>query len=282
VGCGFAPGVANVLTRYACDQMDKVERIMIRVARSYGNGEQEVVSAWKPTWSPEILLEDYAEPPVVFQDGEFVEVPIFSNPESYCFPVPIGEVLISSHSHEETYIIPGFYKDKGLKELDFKYPVDKLVGAFIKMGFASDEAVDVKGVQVVPRDVLMTLVERPGNMFFMEDEQTILQSDLTGIMDVTVDGEKDDERLTHQLSYRFTDGSNKQRQKKLYAAYGTTLVYVALPAMAGARMCAAGEVEAGVVSPDSLNPEAFFAGMAARGVPFHFDEQITKRTVIGD
>jgi saccharopine dehydrogenase-like NADP-dependent oxidoreductase len=37
-----------------------------------------VVSEWRPTWSPEILLEDYSEPPMLLVDGEYVQVPIFS------------------------------------------------------------------------------------------------------------------------------------------------------------------------------------------------------------
>ena len=57
-GIGFAPGIANILTRHACDQLDRVEKIIIRVGRKSPSASNEVVSAWKPTWSPEILLED--------------------------------------------------------------------------------------------------------------------------------------------------------------------------------------------------------------------------------
>jgi saccharopine dehydrogenase-like NADP-dependent oxidoreductase len=274
-GCGFAPGIANVLTRYACDHMQRVKTIIIRVARG-GGDSGEVVSEWKPTWSPEILLEDYSEPPVLLRDGEFIRVPIFSNPETYTFPDPLGDVLLSSHMHEEPYLIPKFYRDKGLENLDFKYPVDKLVGAFIKMGFADDKAIDVNGVKVVPRDVLMKLVRRPGNKFFEENEESILQSELTGIMVVSVEGERDGEKVTHLLNYRFTDGPDHERQRALFEAFGTTLVYVALPAVVGAKMCVSGGVEPGVLSPDSLDPQAFFAGMSARGAPFEFDEEIVK------
>ena len=280
VGCGFAPGIANVLTRYACDQMDRVEKICIRAGRGYGSSTDEVVSAWEPTWSPEILLEDYAEPPMVLKEGKFVQVPIFSNPETYIFPDPVGEMLISSHMHEEPYLIPKFYMDKGLQELDFKYPVDKIVGAFIKMGFADDEVINVNGVKVVPRDVLMKLVKRPGNQFLAENEVTVLQSDLTGIMDISVEGERDGEKLSHIISYRFTDGPNKERQRRLLSVYGTTMVHVALPALVGARMCVNGEVQSGVISPDSLDPNKFFKGMAERGVPFEMDEIIIKQTVL--
>ncbi|MFC1996293.1 saccharopine dehydrogenase family protein [Chloroflexota bacterium] len=280
VGCGFAPGVANILTRFACDQMDEVEKIIIRAGRGYGGRSEDVVSAWKPTWSPEILLEDYADPPLILKDGKFERVPIFANPETYTFPEPLGDVLLSSHMHEEPYLIPKFYLGKGLKHLDFKYPVDKTVGAFIKMGFANDEPIDVNGVEVVPRDVLMKLVQRPANTFLSENETTILQSELTGIMDVSVEGVRDGKSVTHIISYRFTDGPNKAWQRQLFNAYGTTMLHVALPTMVGANMCLNGKVGFGVISPDSLDPKMFFKGMADRGVPFNFDEKVIKRTSI--
>ena len=279
VGCGLAPGIANILTRYICDQMERIEAIIIRAGRGSGAENEEVVSAWKPTWSPEILLEDYAEPPFILKDGKFEYVPIFSNPETYTFPEPLGDVLLSSHMHEEPYLIPKFYLDKGLKHLDFKYPVDKTVGALIKMGFAANKSVDVTGVQVVPQDVLMKLVQRPANTFLSENKATILKSDLTGIMDICVVGERGGEKLTHTISYKFTDGLNKARQQQLFDAYGTTLLHVALPAMVGAKMCLDGRVEPGLISPDSLDPQLFFKGMAARGIPFEFNETILKHMV---
>jgi saccharopine dehydrogenase-like NADP-dependent oxidoreductase len=276
VGCGFAPGIANILSRYACDQMNRVRKIVIRAGRAYPKDPDEVVSAWKPTWSPEILLEDYAEEPMILTGGEFVEVPIFSNPETHTFPEPIGDLLLSSHSHEEPYLMAKFYMDKGLQELDFKYPVDKIVGAFIKMGFADDREIEVKGVKIVPRDVLMHLVKRPGNKFFGENEETILQSELTGIMDIDVEGEMEGEEILYRNSYRFTDGPNKKRQRQLYKAYGTTMVHVSLPALAGAKMCLSNQAPSGVISPDSLDTKLFFERMAERGVPFEFDETIVR------
>jgi len=281
VGCGFSPGIANVLTRYACDRMDRVERIIIRVARKDGKDSDQVVSEWKPTWSPEILLEDYADPPMVFRDGKFTEVPIFSDPETYAFPEPVGEVLLSSHNHEEPYLIPKHYRGKGLQEVDFKYPVDILAGAFVKMGFADDDSIEVNGVKVVPRDVLMKLVRRPANTFLDENSLTILKSELTGYLVINVDGERDGESVTKSLSYEFASGTDKEIQQQLYETYGTTMIYVALPAVVGAKMCLRGETEFGVIVPDSLDPARFFQGMAERGVPFVFEETETKKTSIG-
>ena len=73
-------------------------------------------------------------------------------------------------------------------------------------------------------------------------------------------------------------GPDHERQRRLLNEYGTTLVYVALPAVVGAKMCVSGEVENGVVSPDILDPQKLFAGMSERGVPFHLDEEIIKHT----
>ena len=280
MGCGFSPGIANVITRYACDQMDQVERIIIRVGRSSGKDSDELVSEWKPTWSPEILLEDTADPPMVFTNGKFSEMPLFSNPETYSFPEPVGEILLSSHSHEEPYIIPRFYLDKGLQEVDFRYPVDKLAGAFVKMGFAEQEAIEVKGVNVVPRDVLMQLVKRPRNSFLNENDSTILETDLTGIMDITVDGKRAGERISHIISYKFTDGEDIDLRRKMFDAYGTTRVYVALPAVVGAKMSMSTEFVRGVITPESLPPKTFFEGMAQRGVPFKIEERIVKQITV--
>ncbi len=275
VGCGFAPGITNVLTRQICDQMERVEKIILRVGRKSASSPKEVVSAWQPTWSPEILLEDYSESPMLLIDGEYTQVPIFSHPEKYTFPDPVGELLLSSHMHEEPYLMPKFYQEKGLKYFDFKYPVDKLAGAFIKMGFASHEPIEVKGARVAPVDVLMALVKRPANRFFEENPESILESDLTGILDISVGGERGGQRVIHKLSCRFTDGPCHERQQLLFNTFGTTMVYVALPAVVGAKMCVQAEIESGVISPDSLDPDKFFAGMEERGVPFDFEEQIT-------
>jgi hypothetical protein len=86
--------------------------------------------------------------------------------------------------------------------------------------------------------------------------------------------------ISHIISYRFTDGSNIERQRRLFSAYGTTMVHVALPAVVGAKMCVNGEVPSGVVSSDSLDPHIFLKGMAERGVPFEMDEKIIQHTVI--
>ena len=95
-------------------------------------------------------------------------------------------------------------------------------------------------------------------------------------MDVSAEGEHQGEKVNLTISYRFTDGLNHARQRQLFEAYGTTMVYVALPAVVGARMCVNNEVENGLITPDSIDPQRFFAGMEARGMVFEFEQRTTR------
>jgi saccharopine dehydrogenase-like NADP-dependent oxidoreductase len=275
MGCGAMPGMSNVLIRYLCDQLDEVDKIYLRCGYTDFGEPAEVVSAWDPGWSPEIALADFAEPPMIFENGRYTEVPIFSRAENYDFPEPFGRILIASHSHEEPYTLP-YYIGKGVKEVDFKYPVDPLAGAFVKMGFADENEIDVKGVKVVPRDVLMKLVPRPANSFLDENEAGIEASgDYGWIMEFTVDGFKDGEKRSHCLADIIV--VDKKTRRNLFRSFGTSHIGVAMPAVVGAGMCLEGDTDTGVISSECLEPAIFFKKMAAMGLPLSFEEKITKQ-----
>ena len=275
MGCGATPGMSNVLIRHVCDQLDEVDKIILRCGYTEFGEPAEVVSAWDPGWSPEIALADFAEPPMVFENGSYKTVPIFSRAENYEFPEPFGKIRIASHSHEEPYTLP-YYIGKGVQEVDFKYPVDPLAGAFVKMGFADDNEIEVKGVRVVPRDVLMKLVSRPASSFLSESEAEIEASVAFGwIMHISVDGMKGSEKRSHCLvDATILDKDNRQY---LYRTFGTSHIGVALPAVVGARMCLRGDTDTGVISSECLDPAVFFKEMAAMGLPLKFKETITKQ-----
>lgn len=78
--------------------------------------------------------------------------------------------------------------------------------------------------------------------------------------------------------HKLSRGLNHERHRQLFDTFGTTMVYVALPAIVEARMCVNGEVETGLIIPDNLDPQKFFAGMEARGVPFEFKDRVSPIT----
>jgi lysine 6-dehydrogenase len=274
MGCGATPGVTNVLVRYVCDQLDEVERIYVRCGYAQLGEVEEVVGPWNPGWSPEIALGDYAEPPMVFEDGRYKKVPIFSRAERHRFVDPIGENLLTSHSHEEPYTLP-YYVGKGVREVDFKYPVDPVAGALVKMGFADDKAIDVNGVKVVPRDVLMKLVERPSGGFLEESEAAIKASaDFAWALEIAVDGTKNGSGLSYVVSEKTIHDAGARLD--LYNRFGSSHIGVALPAVVGAKMCLGGHADAGVISSECLEPKKFFQASADMGAPVEFDERIVE------
>jgi saccharopine dehydrogenase-like NADP-dependent oxidoreductase len=271
MGCGATPGVTNVLARLLCDQLDEVEKIIVRCGYAMLGETEEVVGPWDPGWSPEIALGDYAEPPMVFEDGRYKSVPPFSRAERYRFVDPIGENLLTSHSHEEPYTLP-YYIGKGVREADFKYPVDPVAGALVMMGFAEDKEIDVKGVKVVPRDVLMKLVPRPASGFPVESEATIEESiDYSWSMDIAVDGTKNGEKISRSVSS--TEVLDVQAKLDLFNRFGSTHIGVAQPAVVGVKMCLGGDTEAGVISSECLEPKRFLEVSASMGVPVELDER---------
>ena len=276
MGCGLTPGITNAMARYVCDQMDTVEKIFVRCAGKSLEASPEIVSAWDPGWSPEIALLDFAEKPMTFQGGQYKQVPIFSRPEAYRFADPVGECLLASHSHEEPYTLP-YYIGKGLKEVDFKYPVDILAGAFVKMGFADDRKIEIDGVEVCPRDVLMKLVSRPANDFLEESLESLEQEpEFAWVMEVEVTGTRENKLVKHQI----IDNTvvDRRARQEVFKTFGCTHIGVALPAAAGLLLCLAGKTETGVISSECLNPVTFFKTMAEMGVPQKFEEKIEMTT----
>jgi saccharopine dehydrogenase-like NADP-dependent oxidoreductase len=273
IGCGGAPGVTNVLIRYACDKLDRVDEIRIRVGRKRLKESEEVVSAWDPGWAPEVAITDYAFPPPVFENGKPQVYPIFSGCEEYVFPDPVGPVVVTHHAHEEAVMLPRFI-GKGIRYCDFKYPLDPIAGALVKMGFAQRKVIDVKGVRVAPIDVLMKLVHHPVDTFLSEDENAArLPPEVVGLIVMEIKGAKSGEDITYKL---IKPSATAEENLSLYRQFGATRIGVALPAIVGAEMCVAGQAERGVIGPECLDAKRFLKMMADAGAPMRFEEICSK------
>ncbi len=275
IGCGGTPGVTNVLIRYVCDKLDSVDKIRCVAGGKPLKESKEVVKAWDPGWCPDVAIDDYAEEAVVFEDGEYKLHPPFSGVEEYKFPGPIGPLLVSWHVHEEVLTIPRFI-EKGIKYVDFRYPVDIVAGALVKLGFPSYDPIEVKGVKVAPRDVLLSLVRHPVNNFLTEDESTVMTpSEYIWSMVMEIDGEKAGDKVKYTLTRRSTEVSADEKLKML-RKLGTTRVGVAAPAIVAAKMSIKGDAERGVIAPECFDPIKFLKMMADMGAPVKFQETVSK------
>ncbi len=152
---GSAPGMANVITREACDLFESVETIKICVYD--GIWSNKFTPFW---WSPETAFGDMAAEGVIYEDKQFKTVPPFNNPEMMEFKY-LGPRLMFDHEHEEP-VTMGLLSDKYLKGVENVYfrfggPGCELARHFWKMGLLSEEAIDIKGQKVVPMDVVRKL-----------------------------------------------------------------------------------------------------------------------------
>jgi len=280
LGCGASPGVVNVMARYICDKLERVDEIRIRLGRKHLVPSTEVVGAWEPTWSPFRALWGYAVAPTVFENGEYKRYPIYSGYEEYHYPEPIGMIPLVYHQHQEPISLPHFI-GKGIKYCDFKYTIDYQVGTLIKTGFASSNPVDVKGAQVAPIDVLMKLVRHPVDSFLTEDEKTVgLPLKVTGRVAIEVKGAKATEDLDYKVVYPISLFETVAEKLELYRKFGASNIYVALPAIAGAKMAVKGDAERGVIAAECLDPRKFLSLMTAMGGPVKFFEECSKKMFV--
>lgn len=161
LGIGAAPGITNVLARFAADQLDRVREIHIRL------GSIDETKVVKPvpltsSYSIQTILEEFSYPPGVFTKGKLKFVEPMSGEEEVMFPAPVGRQYPMYTIHSEIATLPLTYKNKGIREVSFKIAFDRDFTEKIRflrdIGLASEKPIAVKGVKVVPRDLLVQLI----------------------------------------------------------------------------------------------------------------------------
>jgi len=263
LNAGSAPGITNVLAAQAADRLDRVDAIRIRIFDSVES--KEIVS----TWSPEVMWDDMATEPVVYENGDFKRVPLFSGEEIYNFPDPIGPQTVVAHVHEEPVTLPRFI-GKGLKHVDLKLgtPDMPTVKFVVELGLLDEEPVDVEGVKVVPRDLFFKLI--PRTLSFEEVEKKIKAGTLIDAREcyvVEVEGEKAGKKMTYILSVPFP--SLLEVQEKLPGATHESYVTGISAAIFTGMICTGDIKTKGVFLPECLELEAretFMAKLAEKDI----------------
>lgn len=274
INCGSAPGVANVVVREACEQLDRVETIEIDVYD--GIWTTRFIPFW---WSPETAFQDMADPPVVYENGAFKLVPPFNRPEWVEFR-GLGKRLMCDHHHEETATM-GLLADqylKGAKNVYFRYggPGCDLAKRFWEMGLLSAEPIEVDGVRVVPMRLISKLT--PPAPKYEREIQEVIDAGLEleeGVFLVRVDGVKKGERVRID-SYVNVPGLRASFAK---ARVSHEAYFTGQSAALFAKMLVNGRVaQRGVFPPEVLDAEAraYFLREAAK-LDITVDQYVERR-----
>lgn len=256
LGLGSCPGVANIQAGYLGAKLDQVKSVKIYNGSTIDQGES---LSW--AYSIETILDEISKPAMVFRGGEFRELAPISEEEFFMFPEPIGYAKTHLSLHSEVATIPLSLADKGIQECFFKITFFGYSEAALRkmqflteLGLASKEPIEVKGVSVAPRDVLIALLNQapaaktpPVNLGY-KDIATV------------VHGAKDGQPLTLRMDTWAWPHEG-------WGMSGSKLMVASPPAVV-ARWLADGRLRRpGVWAPEQvIDGDAFFADMAERGV----------------
>jgi saccharopine dehydrogenase-like NADP-dependent oxidoreductase len=159
-GMGGTPGITNVLARLAIERLESVDSIKIQTG---GNDATISNSPLAAPYSMRTILDEFTKSPQVFQDGSWYAQQPLSGQEEIVFPEPVGRVNAVYSLHSECASFPVSFHDKGVRHVTFKiaFPGDFLAKLkfLVDLGFGREEPIDVRGVKVAPREVLLHLLE---------------------------------------------------------------------------------------------------------------------------
>jgi saccharopine dehydrogenase-like NADP-dependent oxidoreductase len=159
-GIGGTPGITNVLARQAVDRLERVDSIKIQAG---GNDATNSHAPLSVPYSMRTILDEFTTSPQVFQDGNWYAQQPLSGQEEIVFPAPVGRVNAVYSLHSECATFPLSFRDKGIHHVSFKiaFPGDFLAKLkfLVDLGFGNEEPIEVQGVKVAPREVLLHLLE---------------------------------------------------------------------------------------------------------------------------
>ena len=272
-GCGFAPGMTNVLARKFANKLDQVDSIKMRIGKANILPDEApydwVLRPWNPGWSPKQALVDCASPTYALENGEYVKYPPFGGIEMCDFPEPVGTLPVTHHSHEEIYSMPATFK--GVKDLDFKYYMMYQPAIFYASGLCSQDKIKVGDAEVAPIDVVAAMVPPPQNNIFGATDEQLAEADKTAFIELIVEvtGQKDGKKVTYKANCPKMNAPGPELKK----LFGTALVYVALPLAIGTVMLGEQELDKGIIFSDELDPEDFLKRMMDTGYPYKWKEE---------
>jgi saccharopine dehydrogenase-like NADP-dependent oxidoreductase len=258
-GFGMTPGTTQMMAMHAAAQLDTVETVRV----SHG--------AYRPIAFSASITETttYEYDPklpgrVVFEDGEFKQVPPFARPRDIPLPPPYGTAPEYIIPHAETKTLAKNLAHKGVRLIEVRgtWPQKnmQLIRALYDWGFMRNDRITVRGVECGIMEVI-------GSYLMQSPEGR--ETELYGYaLHVEVEGTRDGQQVRHTLTHTHppSDGSVPE-----WAGLRAYTRNVGIPLAIGAVMLAERRVaRTGVLTPEeAFDPAAVFAELSRRQILIH-------------
>nr|WP_283242302.1 saccharopine dehydrogenase C-terminal domain-containing protein [Lentihominibacter hominis] len=258
-GFGMTPGVTQMMAMHLSNQLDTVEEVYVShgAFRPFAFSKS-ITETTTYEYDPELKSR------VVFEDGEFIQVPPFARPREIKLPQPYGDTVQYIIPHSETITLSQALKDKGVRLIEVRGTWPKqnmtLVRGLYDYGILRNPEIQVGNQKVG----LMTLI---GDYLVNSEEGK--KTELYGYsLHVEVAGIKDGVKKrgiiyhTHPAS----DGSVKDWEG--LRAYTKN---VGIPLSIAAQLLAQGKVKSsGILIPENaFEPEIIFKELKKRDIFMH-------------
>jgi saccharopine dehydrogenase (NAD+, L-lysine-forming) len=264
MGLGCDPGFSNIAARYAVDQLDRVDSILIR------DGDNSIVDydGFCSYFSPQTAIQECLAKPNFWtaDKGEQYFPTPFANKEEFEFPEPIGWLDCYNVEHEEaTTLGETIGRAKGCQYVDFKYALHpdfvNTLQVLRYLGLDSDEEIDVKGTKVVPRDGVVTTMPKPADLAGKIHGYSCVGALVKGI--------KDDKR---KELYVYTMANHDEVFQK--TEFQATVWQTGIPPVVAVDMMAEGLLDVtGCIPPELISPLPFLERLTRRGMEWHVIEK---------
>lgn len=258
-GFGMTPGTTQMMAMHAANQLDTVD--IVRV--SHG--------AYRPIAFSALITEtttyeyDPALPSrVVYEDGQFVQVPPFARPREIELPPPYGSGTQYIIPHAETKTLARNLAHKGVRLIEVRgtWPQKnmQLIRTLYNWGFLRNDKVRVNGSE-------FGIVDAIGAYLMQSTEGR--ETELYGYaLHVEVAGCRDGKSCLHTLWHTHPPSDGTVQGWEDLRAYTRN---VGIPMSIGAQMLAKGLVnKTGVIAPEeAFEPQAIFGELKKRGILMH-------------
>ena len=253
--CGLAPGMVNILAQGGIDALDKTESVKIYVGGLPQFPEPPL--NYQLVYSLEGVLDYYTTPVLVLEDGKVIHKEPLTGLEAIEFD-GLGELeafLTAGGISRMPYRYRGLIPSMSYKTL--RYPGHcELMKSMKNLGLMDTDPVEIRGKSVVPRDLLIKILDTKLRKPLGED-LVVMRVVISGIL----------EGMPRTVTYEMVDYYDQDQG--ITAMMRTTGYSLA----ATAYMQSAGLIPRGAHTPSECVPtEMYIQQLADRGIQIRRSE----------